>query len=91
MTATNVIVQFVQYRNSPGDFDVVGNPVPVAAVVGNGDAWVLSGGKVVKGKWSKPSPEAMTAFTDAAGAPVALMPGRTWVLLASAGAAAATR
>lgn len=92
LTATNVIVQFVQYRNSPGDFDVVGNPVPVAAVVGTGDAWVLAGGKVVKGaKWSKPSPEAVTAFTDAAGVPLALVPGRTWVLLAPVGAPAATR
>lgn len=91
LTSTNVIVQFVAYRNSPGDFDVVHNPVSVANVVGSGDAWVLAGGKVVKGKWSKASPEAMTAFTDAAGAPVALMPGRTWVLLAPVGAAAATR
>jgi hypothetical protein len=86
-----VIVQFVAYQNSPGDFDVIHNPVSVATVVGSGDAWVLAGGKVVKGKWSKPSPEAMTAFTDAAGAPVALLPGRTWVLLAAVGAPAAVR
>ena len=91
LTSTNVIVQFVAYRNSPGDFDVLRNPVSVATVVGTGDAWVLAGGKVVKGKWSKPTPEAMTSFTDAAGAPVALLPGRTWVLLASVGVAAATR
>jgi hypothetical protein len=91
LTSTNVIVQFVAYQNSPGDFDVIHNPVSVATVVGSGDAWVLAGGKVVKGKWSKPSPEAMTAFTDAAGAPVALLPGRTWVLLAAVGAAAAVR
>jgi hypothetical protein len=91
LTSTNVIVQFVGYSNSPGDFDVLHNPVSVANVVGTGDAWVLASGKVVKGKWSKASPDAMTAFTDAAGAPVALMPGRTWVLLAPAGAAATTR
>ncbi len=91
LTSTNGIVQFVAYRTSPGDFDVLHNPVSVADVLGSGDAWVLAGGKVVKGKWSKPSPEAMTAFTDAAGAPVALLPGRTWVLLAPIGAAAATR
>jgi hypothetical protein len=91
LTATNIIVQFVAYQNSPGDFDVVGNPVPVAAVVGAGDAWVLSGGKVIKGKWSRPSPSALTTYTDAAGAPVALTPGRTWVLLAPVGATASTR
>lgn len=91
LTSTNVIVQFVTYRTSPGDFDVLHNPVSVANVVGTGDAWVLAGGKVVMGKWSKASPEAMTAFTDAAGSPVALLPGRTWVLLAPAGTAAVTR
>jgi hypothetical protein len=91
LTSTNVIVQFVPYRISPGDFDAIHNPVSVADVLGSGDAWMLAGGRVVKGKWSKPTAEAMTAFTDLAGAPVALLPGRTWVLLAPAGAAAATR
>jgi hypothetical protein len=91
LSATNVIVQFVPYQNSPGDFDVVGNPVPVASVVGNGDAWVLSGGRVVKGKWSKPAAEAVTAFTTATGAPVQFVPGRTWVLLVPVGSPASTQ
>jgi hypothetical protein len=91
LATTNVIVQFVTYQNSPGDFDVVGNPVPVASMVGTGDAWVLSAGKVVKGKWSRPSEDIVTSYTDAAGAPVALTPGRTWILLAPVGASASTR
>jgi hypothetical protein len=90
LSATNVIVQFVQYRNSPGDFDAAGNPVSVATVVGAGDAWVLAAGRVVKGKWSKPSPEVMTTFTDEAGVSVPLLPGRTWVLLAPVGSVANT-
>jgi hypothetical protein len=88
LASTNVVVQFVHYSNSPGDFDVVGNPVSVANVVGTGEAWVLAGGKVVKGAWAKPSPDALTTFTDAAGAPIALSPGRTWVVLVQAGSAA---
>jgi hypothetical protein len=90
LSPTNVVVQFVQYHNSPGDFDAAGNPVSVASVIGGGDAWVLAAGRVVKGKWSKPGPEAVTAYTDATGAPVALLPGRTWVLLAPVGSAAGT-
>jgi len=75
----NVIVWFVPYVTSPGDTDVVGEPVSVAQVVGAGDAWVLSQGKVVKGKWSKPSAEAPVQYTDAVGAPIKIAPGVTWV------------
>jgi hypothetical protein len=75
----NVIVWFVPYVNSPGDVDVVGEPVSVAQVVGAGEAWVLSKGMVVKGRWSKPAPEAPVSFTDAAGAPIRVTPGVTWV------------
>src|SRR5207248_6735507 len=46
----NVIFWFVPYANSPGDVDVVGEPVTVAQVIGTGEAWVLSQGKLVKGK-----------------------------------------
>ena len=90
LTSTNVIVQFVPYRNSPGDFDAAGNPVSVANVIGGGDAWVLAAGRVVKGKWSKPAAEAVTAFTDETGAALALLPGRTWVLLVPPAAVAST-
>jgi hypothetical protein len=76
---TNVIVWFVPYVNSPGDVDVVGEPVSVAQVVGTGDAWVLAQGKLVKGRWSKPSAEAPVSWTDATGAPIKLMPGATWI------------
>lgn len=87
---TNVIVQFVGYRNT-GQFDVVREPVDEAVVVGAGDALVLSGGKVVAAKWSKPSPDAVTAYTDSAGAPVKLPPGQTWVMLPPVGSPAPFR
>ena len=45
----------------------------------------------VRGKWSKASQGALTTYTDANGAPVKLLAGRTWIELAKNGAAATTR
>ena len=88
LAPTNVIVQFTPYDISPGDFDTLHAPVSVARLVGGGDAWVLSGGRLVKGRWIKVAPTAVTLYTDAAGRPVPLAPGRTWVELAAVGAPA---
>ncbi len=87
----NVIVQFTNYQPSPGDVDVNGTPVEKAVTVGSGDAIVLAGGMAVRGKWSKPAASAYTTYTDAGGAPIKLLPGRTWIELARTGAAATTR
>lgn len=76
----NVVVQFVRYAPD-GSTDSAGNRVFIAELVGEGDAWVLTGGNVVEARWSKPSREAVTTYVDAAGAPVGLTPGRTWILL----------
>jgi hypothetical protein len=51
---------------------------------------VLTNGMIVKGTWSKPSTEAVTTYTDAAGAPIKLTPGRTWVELPPIGGATVT-
>ena len=77
----NVIIQKVGYRKV-GYNDSSKHPVEEAVVVGEGDATVLSGGKQVKARWSKTSPEAMTTFTDVAGAPIKLVAGPTMVALA---------
>lgn len=77
----NVVIQKVPYRGV-GYNDSAKNPVDEAVVVGEGEAIVLSGGKQAKVRWSKPSPEAMTTYTDSAGAPVKLLPGPTMVALA---------
>jgi hypothetical protein len=82
---TNVILQYVQYR-STGQFDVVREPVDEAVVVGSGDAVILSQGKVVKASWAKSSVGDITHYTDAAGQPIKLAPGTTWVMLAPVGA-----
>lgn len=78
---SNVIIQKVQYRRV-GYNDSAKNPVDEAVVVGEGEAIVLSGAKQVRARWSKPSAEAMTTYTDEAGAPVKVLPGPTIVALA---------
>jgi len=91
ITAANVIVQFTGYQVSPGDFDPTGTAVSVANTIGSGDAIIMSGGMAVRGKWSKASQSALTTYTDAAGSPIRLLPGRTWVELPANGSPAATR
>ncbi|MDP1821042.1 MAG: DUF3048 domain-containing protein [Acidimicrobiales bacterium] len=82
----NVIVQFVSYASS-GVNDQFGKPIPEAQLVGEGEAWVLTAGGVVVGRWQKPALEAITTYTDVDGNPIGLTPGRTWVALPSAGGA----
>jgi hypothetical protein len=64
--------------------------VPEGDLVGSGECWILTNGMIVKGTWSKPSTEAITAYTDAAGAPIKLTPGRTWVELPPIGGGTVT-
>ena len=80
----NVVVQFVTYRDT-GLVDSSGASVPEAEVVGEGDAWILTGGKLIPARWSKPSAEEITRYVDHAGAEVRLAPGRTWVELVPPG------
>jgi hypothetical protein len=70
----NVIVQFVHYpAGAEGE------------LVGEGEAWVFSDNKLVRGKWVKPDVESPTRFLDPFGVPIALTPGRTWVELLPTG------
>lgn len=81
---TNVILQFTDYVPTPYR-DRANSPVDEANVVGSGDAWVLSGGKIERVKWNRPTSDAITAYTDTAGAPVKLQPGHTWLSLVPPG------
>jgi hypothetical protein len=85
----NVIVQLVDYVGT-GVGDQFGADIPEAALVGEGEAWVLTGGHMVPARWVKPAPEAVTTYLDAAGAPVKLTPGTTWVALVPNGGASIT-
>lgn len=83
---TNVVIEFVNYQNRPnGETDSVGNPVPEANIVGTGDAWILSGGGIVRGRWNRADNVNVTTYTDATGAPIKLGAGNTWVMLAPTG------
>lgn len=83
----NVIIQFTPYHGS-GVADQFGNDIPEAAMVGEGDAWILTNGGLVAARWSKASVEAITTYTDLDGNPVKLTPGRTWVALPPPGGGA---
>ncbi len=80
VTPANVVVQFVTYHDT-GQVDSTGTAVPEADVVGEGDAWVLTGGMLIPCRWSKASDTDITRYTDASGAEVQLAPGKTWVEL----------
>ncbi|MBK9178428.1 MAG: DUF3048 domain-containing protein [Acidimicrobiales bacterium] len=76
----NVVIQFVDYGASPAD-----PRSPEARTVGEGEAWVLTDGHLIRGRWVRPSPEQVTQLLDAAGQPIRLTPGRTWVALPEPG------
>jgi len=81
----NLIVQSVEMRKLRY-VDPSGTAVYESMVIGSGDAWIFSAGRVTKGHWSKPDAGSPTTYTDAAGNPVKLTPGRTWVHFAPRGA-----
>ena len=54
-----------------------------ANVVGSGTAWISTNGRTIKGTWKKKSLTAPTQFFDAAGKPVTLTVGQTFVQVAA--------
>lgn len=83
---TNVIIQRTSYK-ATGFKDPSGAAVDEATVIGEGDAVVLSQGKQAAVKWKKTSATTATTYTDSAGAPVMLLPGKTLVALPPAASA----
>ena len=77
----NVVVQFTEYQGGAG------NPTAEGMTVGQGDVWVFTDGKVVKGRWTRPAKEQPAQYVDGAGKPIKLLPGRTWVHLLPVGSA----
>jgi hypothetical protein len=82
---TTVVVEFVAYTPT-GYLDPARTSVDRADVIGSGDAWVLARGQIVRGHWAKAAAGDVTSFTDAAGVPIAIPPGKTWITLAPVGA-----
>ena len=77
--ATNVVVLQTKTDNSFKDPKY--GPIPRTVMVDSGMAWVFSNGKRVKGTWTKASQTAPIQLFDAAGAPVKLAVGNTWIEL----------
>ncbi len=82
----NVVVQFTRYADT-GQRDRSGAAVPEAELLGEGDAWILSGGRLALGRWRKGAADEVTSYVDSEGAAVLLAPGHTWVVLLPPGQA----
>jgi hypothetical protein len=88
ISAANVIFQYVSYPIVGYQREGNANsPIPMAQLIGQGDAIVLSGGTKIQARWSKPSATAVTQYTDANGAPIGITPGQTWIELVPVGTA----
>jgi hypothetical protein len=80
----NVVFQVVGYRNT-GLVDRSGAAVPEAELIGEGEAWILTAGRLVKGRWSRPTEGQTTTYILPSGEPIKLTPGRTWLELVPLG------
>ena len=76
---TNVIVQFIDYAGGVGSDNAEG------ATVGGGEAWIFTGGQLIRGQWLRAAKEETTKYVDGAGNAIKLAPGTTWVELPQAG------
>jgi len=78
----NLIVQVVPYKLlTPDRVPAVGS----AQIIGSGIATTVAGPVAVTGRWLRPGPARLSNVVDAAGVPVRLVPGRTFVMLAPTG------
>jgi Protein of unknown function (DUF3048) N-terminal domain/Protein of unknown function (DUF3048) C-terminal domain len=80
VSATNVVVQVVEVTDS-WIVDAAGNASPDVELTGSGKAYVLRDGRVVVGRWKRPTLDDVTTFVTKGGDPITLAPGRTWVQL----------
>lgn len=81
LAPSTVVVQYTQVR--PSRFsDRSGSVSPYTETVGSGSALVLRDGRAHQARWERPSAEADTVFTDAAGERLNFARGQVWVLLA---------
>ena len=80
----NVVFQVVGYRNT-GLVDRSGAAVPEAELIGEGEAWVLTAGRLIKGQWRRATEGDTTTYALPSGEPIRLTPGRTWLELVPLG------
>ncbi len=80
LSAQNVVVLVTPYGKSQADLRS-----PEALTVGGGEAYVYSNGKLMHGRWARPSESKPAALFDSTNQPVLLTPGQTWIELPRAG------
>lgn len=73
LSAVNVVIMKVNV--------VIAAGTPHITVTGEGEAFVLRNGQSVTGKWVRPGLGDQTTLVDAAGQPIKLAPGNTWIHL----------
>jgi hypothetical protein len=78
--ATTMAVLFADEKDA-GYLDPGGNRVPETIFKGTGRAVVFIGRAVVEGTWTKPTLNSTISLTDAAGTPILLPAGPTWIEL----------
>lgn len=76
----NVVIQEVVVTES-NIVDVAGYPSPEVKLVGQGRAWILRDGRLIIGRWRRPSLGDVTVFETKGGDEIALAPGTTFVQL----------
>lgn len=89
LSAVNVVSITASHPDSGFDAQL-GAPVPTYSLVGEGPATVAAGGRTVEGTWRKTAEDEPLQLFDAAGAPLLLAPGNTWVELVPQGTGSLT-
>ena len=77
--AADTVVVIMVRQITTGRVDAAGSSVPDYEVVGSGDALVFRNGMVFEGEWVRDTQQDFFSFVDSEGAPIPLMPGRTWI------------
>lgn len=81
IVARNVIIQYVPVTESGIIEDAGGDYGLIFGLTGAGKVLIFQDGQVTAGQWSRPTLTAPTSYLDAAGNPIPLNVGQTWVQL----------
>ncbi|MCV2396493.1 DUF3048 domain-containing protein [Actinotalea sp. M2MS4P-6] len=87
--AVNVVMVVAPHPDS-GFNAQLGAPVPTYNLVGDGQGWVATGGKVLEVTWHKDAEDTPLQLLTADGQTVELAPGNTWVELVPQGTGSVT-
>lgn len=76
LTAKNVIIQFARVTPArpPAPADAV-----VVEAVGSGEAWLARNGRIIKGRWEKPTALSRTIFLGPDKKPYSIARGSVWI------------